>query len=225
MSDFPPPPASVPPPPPTTGGTPSPIGVGKPLRVLFIVLAISQGLFLIAVVNRYSYVSDVKDGNSVFTSQRVDEVDGYVSAAGGVTVLLSLVVFVLLVMFLYRLVVHVRSHGGTLRHSNGMAIGGFFIPFANIFIPYRLFTDVTRFFREHKPEHRSAHVIFNWWWWTYVAGLFMLRFSSSTESDDIDSLLQSDGYLIIASALLTVATVCAAVAVRRLTNASRDVFV
>ena len=224
MSDLPPPPppSSVPSPPlsKTTG---SPVGVGNALRVLFILLAVAQGLFVLTLGNRYAYVSDVQNGKDVLTVERADEVDEYVSLAGGVTVLLSIAVFVLLVIFLYRLVVHTRQKGGTLRHSNGMAIGGFFIPFANIFIPYRLFTDVTRFFRERAPQQRSAHVIFNWWWWTYVAGLFVLQMATASDSDDIESLLDSDGYSIVATLLLIAATIFAAIAVRRITNAARSV--
>ena len=236
MTDLPPPPpptpqpspqASTTPPPPPGGSAASvrtPSGVGKALRVLFIVLAIAQGLFLAAIGNRYAYLSDVKDGNEELTIARANEVDDYVSTASGLVVGLSIAVFVLMIIFLYRLVVHTRRHGGDLRHSNGMAIGGFFIPFANIFIPYRLFTDVGRFLRARAPGRKSALVIFNWWWWTYLAGLIMLQVATNVESDDIDAVLDSDAYSAVGVTLLIASAICAAISVRRFTDASRDVF-
>jgi hypothetical protein len=135
--------------------------VGKALSILMILIAAGYALLLAAAVNRYSFISDVKDGTQRFDVTRAENADSFVSTAYGFTVLLSITIFVLLIVFLYRLVSNTRVQGGRLRHSNGMAIGGFFIPFANIFIPYRLFTDVSRHLQTQALEAQKVLVVLN----------------------------------------------------------------
>jgi heme/copper-type cytochrome/quinol oxidase subunit 2 len=234
MSDFPPPP-----PPPSQSGIPnasiassgiggsfrSTQGVGKALFILMILIAGGYALLLVAAVNRYSFISDVKDGTQRFDVTRAENADSFVSTAAGFTVMLSIAVFVLLIIFLYRIVSNTRNQGGRLRHSNGMAIGGFFIPIANIFIPYRLFTDVSRHLQSQSLETQRVLVVLNWWWWSYFAGIIFLQLSSSITGDDFDSLMTSDGYVVIGALVLAVSGVLGAITIRRLSAAASSVYV
>ena len=75
--------------PPFGGSASSSVKVGRALRVLFILLAVAQGLLILAIGNRYSFVSGVKDGSEVLTTDRADEVDGVVREPIDLAVYLS----------------------------------------------------------------------------------------------------------------------------------------
>ena len=224
MTDLPPPP-----PPPPFSPTPSTQfrktgGLGTALFVLMIISAVASGLLLVAAADRFNSVSEAQDDIGSFSLTRASELDDAVENAYGLVALAGLVVFILLIIFLYRLVVNTRNDGGQLRHSNGMAIGGFFIPLANIFIPYRLFIDVIRHLQARRPGNKRVTVVMNLWWWGYFAAFFFIQIAAAIDTESLDDLQTSDSFLVVGALTMLIATVFGAVAVRRIARLSRSVF-
>ncbi|MFJ4781047.1 DUF4328 domain-containing protein [Streptomyces sp. NPDC088762] len=136
------------------------------------------------------------------------------------TVLPTVVVFI---VWFHR----VRSNGGIFRPdaftlSRGWAIGAWFVPVANLFLPCRIALQTWRASTQRGPdgsERTAPAVLLTSWWVVWVLAAVLGRVFSRIymEADTVDELLPA-GLLGIAADLVTVvAGVLAVLFVRRLT--------
>ena len=106
------------------------------------------------------------------------------------------------------------------RFSPGWSIGGWFIPFANLVIPVRIFHDLwqgsdpsTRNFRDWHGLRRWP--VIGWWWACYVlSGVLQYSVSGGTTLDDIQ---RADQVGVAARLFMAAAAVLAIVVVRTIT--------
>lgn len=85
---------------------------------------------------------------------------GSAQAAQGVSQLAglgSLVVYVIFLIWFHRAATTARDLGVPARRSPGWAIGGWFIPFGNLFLPYQSASDL------FPPGHEDRKVVGPWW--------------------------------------------------------------
>jgi hypothetical protein len=80
----------------------------------------------------------------------------------------SLVAVVAVAAWLYRSARHAVRLGGVLAWSRGWAVGGWFVPVANLVIPYLVVRDVRR---GSGPAPRPAPV--GWWWVSVLATVLL----------------------------------------------------
>lgn len=120
----------------------------------------------------------------IFKSQSSSPSDAFdvANAADGlaaIALLLAIVVFVLIVIWLNQAYDSAASRGATgTTWSSGWAVGGWFIPFANLVIPKLVFNEIDRMsLAELSPEPIGAEwkskprtVVGDMWWVLYVAG-------------------------------------------------------
>lgn len=81
-------------------------------------------------------------------------------------------------LWFYRVTYNARLfYGAELSHSPGMAVGGFFIPFANLVLPCGAMLDV--FAKTSLAlERRPARWLVYSWWLTFLASNILIKFSN-----------------------------------------------
>ena len=194
--------------------------VGKWLSVfMFISAGLAAGVGA-ARFHRWQVVLDVRDGKTSPVANVVTRADDMVSNWAGFLGLAGIVVFVLLIIWTYRNVANMRDLGTPARGSNGMAIGGFFIPIANAFIPYRYFKDIAAWLAT-RGASVSRYSLLPAWWFTYIGGIVMLYTVGSTEYIDtptFDDLARSEMWGAIAMGVVAVSLVCGGIVIRNMSS-------
>ena len=139
-----------------TGATPSMMrGIGGLAAALTVVLWITAAVSafgVFAFVNRAIVAGDILDfdfGRSfsaiVDLQNRADDADSYVSAAVIMLLVCSVAIFVLLLVWMWRVAKNAELTGRTHpRFGAGWTIGGWFIPFASLVIPVLVMQDLWR---------------------------------------------------------------------------------
>ncbi len=87
---------------------------------------------------------------------------------------------VLVCRFVYRATRNLeRANARGLKISAGWAVGWYFIPFANLAMPFQSMKEI--WISSHDPEHASAHEpsTLGWWWGGWVVGNVLSGVSNS----------------------------------------------
>ncbi|MFV1991115.1 MAG: DUF4328 domain-containing protein [Acidimicrobiales bacterium] len=155
-------------------------GLGLALQWLF---GIGAALSLITSVVALSFLGSVQDIESGRLSGfdallKAEDIEAALAAVGGVTFVIGIPIFVLLIIWTHRGYKNLQSFGvKNYRLSLGMAIGAWFIPFYNLGGPKQIINDVWRGSELGRPiDHawtkRSILAISTMWWVGYfVFGL------------------------------------------------------
>ncbi len=243
VSGFPPPPPVAPPtwvgPPPggPGAGLPPPIqtvappmwrstrGLATALTVLFWIAAADAVFGVIAYANRVNFINDVLDGNFGFdVVQKADDADNLAGAAVGVMLLLSLAIFVLIVIWMWRAAKNNEALGrANPRLGPGWAIGGWFIPLANIVIPVLILQDLWRgsdsSVARGDPNWRtrSGSSLIGWYWAAHVVSYIRFgvgrgnaRINVRTQMEDLrthDTIGAVGMAITVAAAILAIRVV------------------
>src|SRR6185312_1496461 len=173
----PPPPPPMPPMPAGWFPTPTPYRSLRGLATATnILLGIAGAVALIAVpvlLNARTVVHDHTSGSAFLATKQVR--DALTAVAGMVALfgLVSLAITVLWIIWMWRAASNAQLFSrARQRFSPGWAIGGWFIPFANLVIPGLQMADIWR--GSSTPEapgapRRSTALV--WWWWiVFLAG-------------------------------------------------------
>lgn len=170
-------------------------------------------------VNHYSVAQSLRDGTGSTTD--FESADSAVNAAASFTALMSIGVFVLLIIWLFRMSTNARSLGVPLRHSNGMAIGGFFIPAANAIIPFRILEDIRNGWQSRGWISPVSKTQLRLWWWFFVGGT-VLQYSASSmieSAESVDQVLRGDSVSFVGYGLVIAALVFGILTVKRMSEA------
>ena len=83
---------------------------------------------------------------------------------------------VVFLMWLYRVSNNVAAFGGSTQHSSGWAVGSFFVPFMNLFVPYQAVRDIWKKSEPNAADAFSYGVsppgFFPAWWGFWLASNF-----------------------------------------------------
>jgi hypothetical protein len=151
--------------------------------ILFWITAADAVFAIFAYVNRIHFINDLLNGNVTagdFGTRR-DDANRVVGAATGIMLLLGFVIFVLFVIWLWRAAKNNEALGRVgARLGPGWAIGGWFIPFANLVIPLLILQDLWRGADSQAPRGdpgwraRRGSALIGWYWAAYLVSF--LRF-------------------------------------------------
>jgi uncharacterized protein DUF4328/uncharacterized protein DUF2510 len=181
----------------TTGPAAGPVrslrGLATALTVTLWTTAGVAVLGVIAHANRVSVVDDVLDarklGDFVDAQGRADDADAFVGVVTFLMILLSLTIFVLLIIWMWRVAKNAEVLGRTEpRWKPGWTIGGWFIPFANLVIPVLVMQELWRGTDPEAPRRdplwrsRPGSALVGWWWALYLASV--VRFGVGTDNGD-----------------------------------------
>jgi hypothetical protein len=106
--------------------------------------------------------------------------------------------------------------GARRRYGKGWAVGGWFVPIANLFVPRRLAIDLwsgNRSESEPGPQAPTTSALVNCWWGAWIAGSLAILIRTGHDTTVHDALTNNTGYLIRDS-ILVLAAVLAIFVVR-----------
>ena len=149
----------------------------SPLSRALASVSIGSGAVAVVLAGAHLHRSRVLDSlGGVLDSEgfpsSVRSADSLVNAASVALVVLAIAEFALLVTWTWRMAVNVRAVGHPARMGNGFAVGGFFIPIANIVIPFLFFRDFVRSLDRWSGIDQRRYTVMIWWWWLQIGALF-----------------------------------------------------
>jgi uncharacterized protein DUF4328 len=201
------------------------------LTILFCVMVLASALLAAALANRISVVRDVRAGHFVNILQRAQDADDYVNAASTVFVLTQVVIAVLFIVWMFRAAKNHEALGrANTRFGPGWAIGGWFIPIANLVMPILIMqdlwrgSDVTRPRADPNWRATRGSWLIGWWWAAWVASLVRFAYTGSGlhDSRSLDDIQTSNTVALVGVVALAVAAVLALFVVRTLSARQLD---
>lgn len=202
----------------------SPVGLGRAVVVLLALVAVSDAaamgaaLYLRNLMNR---VTDKPFGS--LSGEEAELADSLMLVTSLAQVLALLACVVLFIVWFYR----VRSNAeifafGLQRRGRGWAVGGWFIPFAALWIPRGIAVDVWKASRTDPfaTDDHQPHTLVNLWWAGYVVTWLFSRYADRRYdgAETPEQLVTAADGLLVAGAIDIVAAVLAILFVRRLTH-------
>lgn len=249
MSLPPPPPSrpspSAPPPPGPFGGPPHPAGAPWPgapgaldrrppalaglavaLTILLAITALAAAGMAYAFFDRAGLVSN--DTIDFSDLAAIESADDLVAVLTTLYLLLTVATAVVFIIWQYRHAVGATRLGARLALGPGWAIGGWFIPLANLVLPALQMGGSARASDPRRPGRVPP--IIPAWAVAYALGAILtgvagaLRPNDSFSDGDLDDFATSDRIAAVGSLVLALAGVLAIVLVRQLTAAQQRAF-
>ncbi|GAA4136771.1 MULTISPECIES: DUF4328 domain-containing protein [Streptomyces] len=206
----------------------SPIGLAHAVTALLAFMIVADVLGFGAAAYMMSVMGDVASGGGA-GDVGLGAVDRAVWAVGMTTSMYMLGLLGTATLFIIWF--HRVRHNAEVfapdvqRRTPGWAIGGWFIPFANLFIPRGIAKDVLR---ASQPDPYASEVrhqgLLNAWWGMWIASNIFDRFATNRydEASDPQAIHDAAGWLMTGSVLDLVSAVLALLFVRGLTAAQND---
>ena len=238
-----PPPPSVPPPPPAQAPPPPSYsvttsewrnlgGLKTALTWLLALNALSTVFVVLALLKRLGTLDDLEDRGFTFDTIAKDEdARDLVLSSLGLFLLLALVTGIVFIVWFFRAAKNSEALGRQRpRFGAGWAIGGWFIPLANLVIPVLIAQDLWRGSDPSVPRGddrwriapRSALV--GWWWALLIVSrvsLFIGR-DDTNENERISAIRGGINGSLVAQVLTVAAAVLAILVVRRITERQEE---
>jgi hypothetical protein len=218
-----------PPPQGLTSGVPFVSGHGRAQVLIALFMAyIAVKLFaIVSNVMQIGLLRDALSGGSV-TREQAEWNDQRQLLAAVISLLILAALLVALLLWLYRVASNLTALGNPksrIEYTPGWAVGSFFIPFANLFMPYRAFREcwvksapLVRTEEEATFPPRTPTPLLAAWWVSWilmgVVGRVAGRFR--TRAGDADALVTASWVSIAAELIGIVSAVLAVFFVRAL---------
>jgi hypothetical protein len=201
-------------------------GITTALTWLFVAHIVLTALLIIGVINHLRVLSDNEAGGLVFDTKSVNDANAFPASMIILSGLVALAIFVLLVIWLYRAAKNNEALGRqNPRLGPGWAIGGWFIPVANLVIPFIIMDDVWRgadpSIARGDPGWRRTSTLGAIWAWLVTAVIFTIPSAIASSSGDVradepDKVRRDDILRIIGAFGAILAAVFAIVVTRRI---------
>lgn len=110
---------------------------------------------------------------SITNYWETDTFDGLVAVASvfsGLNVYIGIAIFIIMIIVTYRLSKLVLKTEQKLTLPLGLAIGCWFIPFANAILGFLFFLDFVRKLLDQR-DRKKGMVFLNLWWWMWIVGV------------------------------------------------------
>ncbi len=196
-------------------------GLSTALLVLFIVLAAMYALLAAFIGGRIALVGRIINGERV-TVAEVTDADDAVAGGAIFVILVATAVFILFVIWLWRAYSNLESLGvGPRRYGRGWAIGAWFVPVANLFIPKQVVNDSWRAADERAPGNpRWAKLpisgVFTAWWLTFIVSIVGIRAARAQIGDQTVEQLRTLDWIALAGCLVAVTSCVLGIATVRM---------
>jgi hypothetical protein len=189
--------------------------VGKAkVATIGILVAMGTGVLLIVaqLVRRRELVR-FRDGEFV-PKHRIDQVDHWVHVAAIIYLVGVVVGAACFIPWFHRAYKNMASWRAT-RFSSGWAIGGWFIPFANLVVPYLVAKDLATY---SGPTKTSPTNYLQVWWACVVIGA-LGQYGTRNELETVDDFIQFDTIGPIFAAIWITGGACLIAVTREITKA------
>lgn len=200
----------------------SPVGLSYAVIALFGVVIVADLLIVAALVNMRSFLSGAASGTAGFDEDAANRADYAMAGTGVLYVAVLLAVGTLFIIWFHRARQNAEVFApDTQRRTPGWAIGAWFIPIANLWIPRGIAADVLRASNpdpyDGKPVGRG---LLNAWWGAWVWAVVFDRYASRVyeRAQGADAVHDATALLIAGAGFDVLAAVLAVLFVRRLTS-------
>jgi hypothetical protein len=206
-------------------------GLATALTLLFACIIVVLAINAFALMGRASLLDDMLNG-PMPSDAEIDAADTFVNTTGIAFRVLLIAVAVVFIVWQFKHAKNAKLLGSTSELGPGWAIGGWFIPIANLYLPAKQLFGASRFSAEGRREWyvggRGAPIVV-WWAIALGLGLALYRFAITRAPGDDDFGSQavadfavSDRLEAAADAVLIITAVLAIVMVRTLTSRQVD---
>ncbi|MEV8456727.1 DUF4328 domain-containing protein [Streptomyces sp. NPDC052095] len=203
----------------------SPEGLAKAVVVLLSVVAAADVLAVAAGANmRRLITTGMADDFASVSDEEADLADNLYAGAGGLQTLAFLATAVVFLIWFHR----VRHNAEIFDRSTqpmrpGWAIGGWFIPIANLVLPRRIAGGIWTASAQTNTDGSWRHVpatVMNLWWGVWICSLLLSRFAQRRylAAESSQEIVDAAGLVMATDALDIVAAVLAVLFVRKLTR-------
>lgn len=195
---------------------------------MYVLLPIS-GLAALAMIpvalHARSVVHDQSSFGAVVATREVRDATDVVSGFAGLSLLLTLAIAVLFMIWMWRAAKNLPFFGRVQpKFGPGFAIGGWFIPFANFIIPGMQMFDIDKGsgprLRSGERPRGSALVVV--WWLVFIVGRAFGLLAPEFEAGkayDVANFDVQNTLLIVGSAATAIAAVAGILVIRQITTA------
>lgn len=186
---------------------------------IWILLCITAASGIIEVITgflRSTIAASLADNYSSSDADRARVFNDAKSAFVGLNVYLGIAIFTLLIIYTFRLATKVKNSGHKVRLPLGLAIGGWFIPFANSVLGFLFYVD---FVKAETISSKKNLILLNVWWWTWLAGVHisLMTQGNSVSGYNWDTATAVIGFINTFATLVAVGgTVCGVLFFREL---------
>lgn len=210
-----------------TANTPFVSGHGRAQVVVFLFLVfIAVAAFSVfSNALQLSFLSGAVEAGGA-SQEALEMNDTRQAAVGVIHLAVRLALVVAFLLWLHRASGNMAALGNAkskIEYTPGWAVGSFFIPFANLFMPYRAVSEV--WVKSEPPVHEEGGLAFAprppttlvlAWWVTWVASNFVGRAASRfvDKADTVEALRVVTWTAILSDVLSVVAAVLAVMIVR-----------
>lgn len=203
----------------------SPNGLATVVTVLLAVVIAADLLAVLAGFNMYSLMGRiVSDGAGAVTRSERDRGDALYGAAALLQILTLLATAVVFVVWFHRVRVNAEVFAPNgFTKGRGWAIGAWFVPIANIFMPRRIAREIWVASTQAAPDgswREASQVPVNVWWslWIVSAGFGRLAGNLYDSADDADAIQQASAVMGASDLLDVASAVFAILFVRKLSG-------
>jgi hypothetical protein len=173
----------------------------KPLRPLTSILRgmlkVNIGLLAIAaaagLVNAHTYFTlpaEVDPNETIFAS------DGLVAMVGGVQFMMAVVLGVTFLHWIYRINFNLRALSSVpMEFTPLFAIAWYFVPIANLFMPYRAMKEIWRVANRTRSTYDA---LLAWWWTLWIISTLLIEaagFYSRGSEDSTSYMISALAYV------------------------------
>lgn len=205
----------------------SPVGLGRAVIVLLGLVVLTDLAAIGAELNMRSLYAPLVDGDhTAYTTTAAERADRFMYLSTSLQVMAELATIVVFIIWFHR----VRTNADVLAHSvftrgPGWAIGGWFIPIANLWIPRRIAIQIWTASRAH-PYEGAAHepcTPVNMWWAGFITTWLVARAAGRqyTAAQDAEEIVSAVEMLVASESVDIAAAVLTMLFVHRLTGMQR----
>ncbi|MEU9366088.1 DUF4328 domain-containing protein [Streptomyces avermitilis] len=215
------------------GGQPSwlrsPVGLGRATTALLGVVIAADVFAVVADFNMYDVSGALADGElGAGMQDKADRADALYAAAGVAQVIALIATMVVFLVWFYRVRVNAEVFAPDRQSkSRGWAIGGWFVPVANLWFPRRVALDIwdasgpdALWDGDLAVAPSPSHARVNAWWTVWIVSLLADRLASTAyrSAETAPEIHEAAGQMLFSDAADMVAAALAILFVLRLTR-------
>ncbi|MGW7367381.1 DUF4328 domain-containing protein [Streptomyces sp. NPDC054841] len=200
----------------------SPVGLSYAVTALLGLIIVVDLLIIAASLNIRSLMSQVAANSSVANDEaQLNRADYAMAGSSVLYVIALLATATVFIIWFHRLRLNAATFAPDLqRRTAGWAIGSWFIPFGNLWIPRGIAADILRA-SQADPYGRepAGRGLLNAWWGAWVWSALFDRYASKAydKANDVDAIHDAAALVVTSAVFDMVAAVLAILFVRKLT--------
>ncbi|MFD7442336.1 DUF4328 domain-containing protein [Streptomyces sp. NPDC059909] len=210
--------------PPVTGPVlRAPVGLSYAVVALLGLVVLVDLVWIYAAALMRGLMGDVAEGDlSAYGDEGLDRAQLLLNLNPGFSAVAFLVTAIVFILWFHRARINAGVFGPDLqRRGPGWAVGSWFIPIANLWIPYGVAADVWDASDRDlgTPGRRTSRAVLNAWWAAWLGSWAVDRIATGVDNhaEDAAEIHEAMGLLILSNAADIAAAVLAILFVRKLT--------